>query len=42
LFELNPSNYDHDDVCKLNAASVEVILALKADVMGRAAAMEGK
>lgn len=28
LMEINPSNYDHDDVCKMNAASVEVILAL--------------
>lgn len=28
LVELNPSNYDHDDVCRANNASVEVILAL--------------
>lgn len=28
LYEINPSNYDHDEVCKLNSASVEVILAL--------------
>lgn len=28
LQEINPSNYDHDDVCSLNAASVEVILAI--------------
>lgn len=28
LWEINPSNYDHDDVCKLNDASVEVILAI--------------
>ncbi|WP_288927250.1 hypothetical protein [uncultured Maritimibacter sp.] len=28
LWEINPSNYDHDDVCKLNAASVEVILGI--------------
>ena len=29
LMELNPSNYDHDDVCALNAASVEAILAIR-------------
>lgn len=28
LWEINPSNYDYDDVCKLNDASVEVILAI--------------
>lgn len=28
LQEINPSNYDHDDVCKMNDASVEVILAI--------------
>lgn len=28
LWEINPSNYDHDDVCKLNDASVEVILTI--------------
>lgn len=28
LYEINPSNYDHDEVCKLNSASVEVILGL--------------
>jgi len=28
LYEINPSNYDHDEVCKLNDASVEVILGL--------------
>lgn len=28
LLEINPSNYDHDDVCNLNAASVEVALAI--------------
>ena len=28
LVEINVSNYDHDDVCRLNAASVEVILGL--------------
>ena len=33
LIELNPSNYDHDDVCQANAASVEAILIL-ADVLG--------
>ena len=29
LREINPSNYDHDDVCALNYASVEVILGLQ-------------
>lgn len=29
LHEINPSNYDHDDVCALNSASVEVILGLQ-------------
>jgi len=33
LWEINPSNYDHDDVCRLNDASVEVILGL-APVLG--------
>lgn len=28
LYEIDPSNYDHDEVCKLNDASVEVILGL--------------
>lgn len=28
LIEINPSNYSHDDVCRLNDASVEVILGL--------------
>jgi len=28
LMEINISNYDHDDVCRLNAASVEVMLGL--------------
>lgn len=28
LWEINPSNYSHDDVCLLNAASVEVILGI--------------
>ncbi len=28
LYEINPSNYDHDEVCKLNDASVAVILGL--------------
>lgn len=28
LKEINPSNYNHDDVCALNDASVEVILGL--------------
>lgn len=30
LYEINPSNYDHNEVCKLNDASVEVIIALAA------------
>jgi hypothetical protein len=29
LIELNPINYDHDDVCECSAASVEVILAIQ-------------
>ena len=29
LIEINPSNYDHDDVCRMNDASVEVMSALK-------------
>lgn len=28
LYEINPDNYDHAEVCKLNDASVEVILGL--------------
>ena len=28
LWEINPNNYDHDDVCKLNDASVNVILEI--------------
>lgn len=28
LREINPGNYDHDDVCNLNDASVEVIVYL--------------
>lgn len=28
LWELNPGNYGHDDVCKVNDAAVEVILGL--------------
>jgi hypothetical protein len=28
LIEINPGNYSHDDVCRLNDASVEVILGL--------------
>ncbi|RWD00143.1 MAG: hypothetical protein EOS58_30650 [Mesorhizobium sp.] len=28
LHEISPDNYDHDEVCKLNDASVEVILGL--------------
>jgi hypothetical protein len=30
LTEINPSNYDHDDVCEQNNASVEVILSITA------------
>ena len=30
LIEINPSNYDHDDVCRMNDASVEVILGIRA------------
>jgi len=30
LFEINPSNYEHDDVCRLNDACVEVLLAIDA------------
>lgn len=30
LIELNISNYDHDDVCRMNDASVEVLLAVGA------------
>ena len=33
LLEINTSNYDHDDVCELNSASVEAILIL-ADALG--------
>jgi len=29
LCEINPSNYDHDDVCRMNDASVNVILAIE-------------
>lgn len=29
LYEINPSNYDHDEVCRLNDASVEVISTIK-------------
>lgn len=32
LYEINPSNYDHDEVCKLNEASVEVILGLAVEL----------
>lgn len=32
LQEINPSNYDHGNVCSLNAASVEVILGLDAEL----------
>ena len=33
LGEINPSNYDHEDVCRLNDQSVEVILGLKEDAL---------
>lgn len=32
LIEINVSNYDHDDVCRLNDASVEVILGLQSAI----------
>ena len=32
LYEINPSNYDHDEVCRLNDASVEVILGLAVEL----------
>ena len=35
LYELNPCNYDHDEVCRVNDASVEVILSL-APLLGEA------
>lgn len=37
LTEINPSNYDHDDVCEMNAASVEVSLAMQARLTAHAA-----
>jgi hypothetical protein len=37
LMEINPSNYDHDDVCEMNSASVEVILAMQARLASIAA-----
>lgn len=37
LVEINVSNYDHDDVCRLNDASVEVILGIKDEVVPAAA-----
>lgn len=30
--EINPSNYDHQDVCELNANMVEVCLAIRAAI----------
>jgi hypothetical protein len=30
LTEINPSNYDHDQVCEQNSASVEAILSIAA------------
>lgn len=30
LIELNPSNYNHDDVCQANNATVEVMLSIRA------------
>jgi predicted RNase H-like nuclease (RuvC/YqgF family) len=41
LWEINPSNYDHDDVCKLNDASVEVILAIAPELGESALASTG-
>lgn len=35
LQEINPSNYNHDDACRLNAASVEVIMGLARYLEGR-------
>jgi len=41
LHEINVSNYDHDEACRLNERSVEVILAIKSRLFslsnGRAA-----
>lgn len=37
LMEINPSNYDHDDVCAMNSASVEVSLAMQARLSALAA-----
>ena len=42
LDEINVSNYDHDDVCRLNDRSVEVILGI-ANILSRIdAILEGK
>lgn len=30
--ELNPSNYNHDDVCELNAKVIEAVLAIRTAV----------
>jgi len=31
-FEINVSNYDHEDVCRLNERAVEVVLAARAAI----------
>lgn len=41
LQEINPRNYDHNDVCSMNAASVEVMLAIKARLDGLKALENG-
>ena len=35
LVEINPSNYDHDDVCRMNDASVEVMLSIGPFLAGK-------
>lgn len=32
--EINPSNYDHDDVCRLNAEMIEAVLGLQTALKG--------
>lgn len=34
--EINVSNYDHDDACRLNSLPVEVILGIEADALAKA------
>lgn len=41
LLEINPSNYDHDDVCAMNSASVEVMLAIAPELSTQALASTG-